>query len=305
MNRSSTVYALGIGRIEFLGAGVHDFFFESGKLGNQLFQYCGLRHYFPKHKLVFLGCEDLQRHLDSVDAQLIPRNLLGRWLSFGLVRGIVFFLVALRFLGRITEEKDGEVFKLALRRGLFWNTYVAQSVFFQHRDVVDQIHMVPILKPSLIQGALDWLKKKEIDPDSCSPVFVHIRRGDYVHWPSDEYPAVLDLNWYERAMGLVQERIKKPVFILMSDDRFYLRDIFEESDGLVISNNSTGIDMALMSLCHSGILSASSFAWWGAVHARSNRNKDAVFLAPKYWGGHRAKKWYPTNFRANWITYVE
>jgi len=280
-------------------------FFEHGRLGNQLFQYCGIKHSFPEHKLVFFGCEDLQRHLESVDARFIPKNTLSRWFPFGLLRRVVFFLVAARLLGRITEERDGEVFKLAVRRGLFWNTYVPQSTFFQHRDVVDQIHTVPSLKLDLFKVALDWLSKKGIDPDSCSPVFVHIRRGDYLNWPSREFPAVLDLAWYERAMMAMQEKNKNAVFILMSDDQFYLRDVFKESDRLVISDNPQEIDMALMSLCHSGILSASSFAWWGAFYARSNQKVYATFLAPQYWGGHRAKKWYPTNFRTNWITYFE
>ena len=148
-------------------------FFENGRLGNQLFQYCGLRHYFPEHKLVFLGCEDLQRHFDAVDARFIPKNALSLWFPFSLLIRIVFFLVAVRVLGRITEEKDGEVFKLAIRKGLFWNSYVAQKVFFQHRDVVDQIRSEPNLKPDLLKVALDWIKKKGVDPDSCSLVFVH------------------------------------------------------------------------------------------------------------------------------------
>ena len=280
-------------------------FFEGGRLGNQLLQYCGLRHYFPGHKLVFLGCEDLQRHFESVDARFIPKNTLGLWFPFSLLRRIVLFLVAARLLGRITEERDGEVFKLSVRNGLFWNIYVPIGVYFHHRDVVDQIRSEPNLKPDLLNVALDWLKRKGVDPDSCSPVFVHVRRGDYLHWPSDEFPAVLDLAWFMRAMKAMQEKIKKPVFILMSDDHFYLRDVFEESDGLLISDNPPEIDMALMSLCHSGILSASSFAWWGAFYARSNQKVNATFLAPKYWIGHRTKKWYPANFRTNWITYLE
>lgn len=280
-------------------------FFEYGRLGNQLFQYCGLRHYFSGHNILFFGCEDLQRHFDSVDARFIHKNALGRWFRFGLLKRIVFFLVAVRVLGRITEERDGEVFKLSFRKGLFWNTYVPQSVCFQHRDVVDQIHSAPNLKPDLLKVALDWLREKRIDLNLDSLIFVHIRRGDYLHWPSNEYPAVLDLAWYERTMKSMQEINIKPVFILMSDDQFYLHDVFIESDRLVISDNPPEIDIALMSLCHSGILSASSFAWWGAFYARSNQRVNATFLAPKYWGGHRAKKWYPTNFRTNWITYVE
>lgn len=280
-------------------------FFENGRIGNQLFQYCGLRHYFPEHKLVFVGFDDLQSHFDAVKVRFIPRSPLGNWFSFGILRRIVFFLVAARVLGRITEEKYSDSFKLYVRKGLLWNILVPQDVFFQHSDFVDQIRETPTLKPALIQSAHKWLKKKEIDLDSRSAVFVHIRRGDYLHWPSHEFPAILNLDWYKRAIGSVQEEIKNSVFIAMSDDQFYLRDVFEESDKLFISDNPPEIDIALMSLCHSGILSASSFAWWGAIYARSNQELNATFLAPTYWLGHRDKKWYPTNFCTNWITYIE
>lgn len=279
-------------------------FFEHGRLGNQLFQYCGLRHYYPKHKLVFFGCEDLQKCSDVVDARFIAKNKLAQWFPFWFLKRIVFFLVAVRLLGRITEDRDGDVFKLADRRGLFWNIYVPQRVFFQHRDAVEQIHSAPALKPALIRVTFDWLRKKQIDLSSSLLVFVHIRRGDYLHWPSREFPAVLDLAWYERAMKSIQDEYKNALFILISDDRFYLRDVFEESEKLVISENSPEIDMALMSLCHSGILSASSFAWWGAFFAASNNNGNGLFLAPTYWAGHRAKQWFPTRFRTNWMTYV-
>lgn len=279
-------------------------FFEHGRLGNQLFQYCGLRHYCSGQKLVFIGCEDLQRHFESVDARFIPKNTLRRWFPFSLLRRIVFFLVAVRLLGQITEEKDSEVYNLAVRKGLFWNTYIAQNIFFQHRDVVEQIHNAPSLKPELLKVALGWLNKKGV-VDSLSAVFVHVRRGDYLHWPSDEFPAVLDLVWYERAIKAIQEKNKNAVIIMMSDDLFYLNDIFNESDRLLISDNPPEIDMALMSLCHSGVLSASSFAWWGAFYARLNQKVDSTFLAPQYWCGHRAKKWYPSNFCNSWINYLE
>jgi len=280
-------------------------FVENGRLGNQLFQYCGLKQYFPEHKIFFVGCGDLQKHFDSVDARFVPINMLVRWFSFGVLSRFIYLLADIGVFCLVREREELGFFKLAVRKGLFWNIYVPRSIYFQRRDVVDKIKAVSCLKPDLIQFALDWLHKKGIDPDLRSVVFVHIRRGDYLHWPSNEFPAVLDLAWYKRAMKSMLEKIKNPVFIFMSDDLFYLRDVFDESERLVISDNPPEIDMALMSHCHSGILSASSFAWWGAFYARSNQKQDGTFLAPRYWCGNRAKKWIPTNFRTNWITYIE
>lgn len=280
-------------------------FFEYGRLGNQLFQYFGLTKFFPNDKLVFVGCESLENCFDSVDARFIHISKVAPLIPYGILKRIVFFLSASRLLGSITESNDLEVFKLIVRRGLFKNIYVAQNVFFQHIDVVKQIQLSLQLNPCLARAALSWLRSKGVNVESGSLVFVHIRRGDYLLWPSQEAPAVLDLAWYKRAIELMQQRIVNPVFVLMSDDHYYVRDFFNESEALIISDNSLDIDFAIMSLCCSGILSPSSFAWWGAFYARSQERQDGVFMAPKYWAGHRSKSWYPAKFYTDWITYIE
>lgn len=280
-------------------------FFENGRLGNQLFQYSGLTKFFPKDKLVFFGCEDLERCFDSVDAEFIPERTLYRWSRFRTLGRMAFFLAKVRIIGLITEDLHSGDYILNVRRGLFWNIHFGHNLFFQHPDVFNQIKITPRLKPYFTDAAHSWLRIKQLNIKSSSLVFVHIRRGDYLQWPAKEFPAVLDLAWYRRAMELMRQKIENPIFILMSDDLYYLRDVFTESDTLVSSDNSREIDLAIMSLCCSGILSASSFAWWGAFYARSQNKLDATFLAPKYWGGHRCKSWFPPKFYTDWLTYIE
>jgi hypothetical protein len=53
-------------------------FFEYGRLGNQLFQYSGICHYFPDHKIVFFDCSDLKDTLEFVEATIIPRERFQR-----------------------------------------------------------------------------------------------------------------------------------------------------------------------------------------------------------------------------------
>ena len=91
----------------------------------------------------------------------------------------------------------------------------------------------------------------------------------------------------------------------MRDDSYYLHDVFKESKNLIISKNSYEVYLIIMSYCLHGILSASSFAWWGAFYARSKHKQNTTFLAPKYWASHRKKKWHPANFQTDWITYIE
>ena len=54
------------------------------------------------------------------------------------------------------------------------------------------------------------------------------------------------------------------------------------------------------------ILSASSLSFCGAyISYLENYSKiNGVYLAPKYWIGHRKKEWYPKTFKNDWITYM-
>jgi hypothetical protein len=49
-------------------------FFQNGELGNQIFQYCGLKKYFPNHKLIFFGCEKLKNTFDNLEVSFISKE---------------------------------------------------------------------------------------------------------------------------------------------------------------------------------------------------------------------------------------
>ena len=277
---------------------------ENGRIGNQLLQYVGLKKYFPKEKIYFLGRKSIDKFFDNVYIHFISIDKLNQFIPYGIVRRILFFLSNIRVIGKIKENQDSKTFKLILQKGLFWKIFLTDNIFFQHKDFLNQINKTPILKPRLINKSLKWLKKRKINININPLVFVHIRRGDYKKWPSKKFPAVLNLNWYKRAMNLIKKKINNPIFIIITDDKYYTKKYFKESKKLLISNNVFQIDLSIMSLCHSGILSASSFSWWGAFFAKKNKKKN-FFIAPKNWAGHRLKKMYPKNFYTSWLTYID
>jgi len=283
--------------------------FRDGELGNQLFQYTGLKKYFPKENLIFFGCDSIYQSFDNLEARFISLKKINDWNFFNILNYIALLLIQTRILGVITENKDSSSakFKIISRKGLFWWIFVTYKIHFQHHDFLEQIDNFPAINSQLHQQAKNWLIKKSVNLKTDSVVFVHVRRGDYLLWPSltISVPAVLSLDWYKRAMSLMKNKIQNPVFILMSDDLYYLQDVFTESEKVIISDNKPIIDLAIMSLCCSGIMSASSFAWWGASYARNIKKDNNFFIAPKYWGGHRIKKWYPKNFQTKWIDYYE
>ena len=123
-------------------------------------------------------------------------------------------------------------------------------------------------------------KKSPFDP----PIFIHIRRGDYVKWPSREKPAVLPASYYHKCIDLIRSKISNPFFIFMSDDPCYVEDIFGDVKNSFISKFSLNEDFAIMTQCRGGILSASSFSWWAAYFSNL-QHPHSHFLGPKYWAG--------------------
>ncbi len=281
-------------------------FIESGRIGNQLFQYCGFKKYFPDHKLVFIGCEDINNIFGNIDAIFIKKEEVKKYIPLSLLIRILNLFVKLKMIGTIKENTNDPDYKLIVNKGIF-RLFATTNIYFQHSDFIKNISFSPTIKTDLMDEALYWLKSKSDIITDRKLLFVHIRRGDYLEWPSRNYPAVLNLAWYKKAMEIMESRYTNPVFIVMGDDHYYLYDVFKESESLIISKNTPRIDITIMSLCHGGILSASTFAWWGAFMSRMNSSceQEKLFLAPKYWAGHRLGKWYPKNFISSWITYID
>lgn len=282
-------------------------FFEDGRLGNQLFQYVGIKKYFPSHKIVLFGFDDLDKVIEPIDAVLFTKKQLSGWLRFGVLRRVMVLLASIRLIGSVEEYKNSSVFSVAIHRGVIPAIYLLKKSYFQHYQIVGEIPNNIRINPNLIKQAKNWLHKQEINGERRALVFVHIRRGDYLQWPSAVYPAVLDLEWYRRAMGQIRDQIANPAFLVCTDDIYYVRDIFGQDPEVIISKNDLGIDLALMSLCQHGILSASSFAWWGAWFSRQNfaDNEQCLYFAPNCWAGYRRKQWYPEGFKADLLTYIE
>jgi hypothetical protein len=275
---------------------------ENGRLGNLLFQYVGLKKYFPKKKLIFIGCNNFQDFFDNIDANFFFIKISNQ-IFFRLFKLTIFALIKIRFLGVIVENPNYKNYKIIIKKGLLPSIIVSNDIFFQHKNIISKINNLPVLKSIILKKGLKWFYKKKINLKK-KIVFIHIRRGDYLQYPSKEYPAVLDINWYKQAIKLIKKKLRNPIFILMSDDKYYLKKIFKESSSVFISYNKPEIDLSIMSFCNAGILSPSSFSWWGAFYAKIRNQNNNYFIAPKYWIGHRIYTWIPENFYTKWITYI-
>lgn len=280
------------------------FFFENGRIGNQLFQYCGLKTYFPKHKIFFFGLNSLKNSFDNIEGIFFDLSNKKKFYFIRILKQTLFFLAKIRIIGKIIESDKEK--KIKIIYGILYNIFVAKEIYFQDKKSVLKIKNLPVFKKIFLFEAQKWLEKKKIFNKRSQLVFVHIRRGDYLSWPDVNYPAVLNLYWYKKAMLTIKKKIKKPIFILMGDDVYYLQDTFKETRSLIISKNPYMVDLSIMSICSHGILSPSSFAWWGAfLSKKKNTNKlKTYFIAKKFWAGHRLQKWYPSKYTSDWLTYL-
>ena len=280
-------------------------FFESGRLGNQLFQYCAIKKFQKNTPVVAVGMQELKAIFTGID--LVGISYSGKILEkiIDQIGRESIAKMARRGLFSLVEEArlpSGAFFQVT--PGLTNKIVYFDEGYYQADNIVDlKITNRLSLKEDIIVSA-----RKKLEQVPCHPMdrfFVHVRRGDYLTWPSVDAPAVLPPLWYQTQLTRIRQKNPSVHFIVMSDDQPYIKKIFAEEKNTSIMNGDVALDFAVMTQCFGGgVLSASSFSWWGAYFCRKKNNK-ATFIAPYYWGGHRKGTWYPESIKTNWMHYEE
>ena len=99
-----------------------------------------------------------------------------------------------------------------------------------------------------------------------NPVALHIRRTDYITNPNH---TCLGLDYYEKA---IKEFDDQPILIFSDDPKWCQEQELFESDRFMISDNDDAyLDLCLMTMCKGHIIANSSFSWWGAWLADTNK----------------------------------
>lgn len=146
---------------------------------------------------------------------------------------------------------------------------------------------------------------KEIIDGIGNPIFLHVRRGDYVR--VQQWHPLMSIEYYEEALKKFDKDV--PVVVLSDDFRWcqeqeiFKPDRFFISESDVKFNNKMQMgdgkmehslvgfwDMCLMSLCDGAIIANSTFSWWGAW-LQKNKNKKVITPNPKKWFGPMYSNW--------------
>lgn len=129
----------------------------------------------------------------------------------------------------------------------------------------------------------------------CNSVSVSVRRGDYV-----TLGHVLPVEYYERAVQYVTQKIPDAKFFCVSDDINWCKETFRDYDFTFVDRPVN--DMQLISECKHNILANSTFAIWGAW-LNMNANKivtrpSRYFFSskPKYAALNNRKDFWPDDW---------
>lgn len=252
---------------------------SNGRLGNQMFQYAGLRGIAANRNFEWL----------------IPRSDNYGDSNYGLFDCFE--------MSSVEEENFGQLNSQSIATGQFHfsqeffnncpdninlHDYFQTEKYF--KNIEDVIRNDFSFKKEIVESCL------EILDELVDPIFIHIRRGDYVNQP-DNHPVCSTL-YYKNSLNHFKDTSSVLIFSddpewcksqeLFSDDRFLISEFnlkynqtSDTNDGRVKSLIPY-YDLCLMSMCQGGIIANSSMSWWGAWLIE---NPTQPIVAPNPWFG--------------------
>lgn len=271
------------------------FFAPGGRLGNILFQLSYLLTIRKADERIFTTqLHDVFSLIKKPRKIYNSNNRLMVAIVDLILDPILFHVLArFRIVGTVFED-NGEI---KCTRGLLNVRYV--KGYFQSDVFANKVQNGISIRNHLKAMAQDIVHRHAGDR---VPVFVHVRRGDYLTWiVQGKYAPLLPLSYYRHAIQNLQTRYGNLHFFLLGDDPQWYRDNFSDIKNATISDNTAGVDLSLMSHCQGGIISNSSFAWWGAALC----NKNLPVIGPMFWFAWQSGHWYPSGMETPWIEYIQ
>lgn len=261
----------------------------AGGLGNQIFQYAFslnfLKNCIPiKYDLSFYQRQkihngfELKSVFEEIDIAFANYRDIFHFLEKKIVNGEKKYL--LKEGCNIIREEEKEEFKylehlLKVNNSYFQGYWQNRSYFEVKSFHLREKLTFKDLSPNDLLNNEILLKIQ-----SSNSVSIHIRRGDYLKSPIHN---ILDINYYKKAVEIIENKITEPIFFIFSDDIGWVKNQELFSDCVFVDNNKNDtayIDMQLMSLCKHNIIANSTFSWWAAW---LNKNTDKIVVSPKTW----------------------
>lgn len=123
----------------------------------------------------------------------------------------------------------------------------------------------------------------------CNSVAVHLRRGDYLYKEVKNHIGVCRLEYYIKAMEIINSKSENVVFYVFSDDIVWCKNNLKSKFKIefISETFSSEESFSLMKNCKNQIISNSTFSWWAAW---LNDNTKKIIIAPEIWWASNPKK---------------
>ena len=113
-------------------------------------------------------------------------------------------------------------------------------------------------------------------------VSLHVRRGDYKYNKGGS--ELLPIEYYARAMQVIEAKVNNPTYFIFSDDIPYAREALPHAERMIFVDHNDEAngheDLRLMSACRHNIIANSTMSWWGAW---LNSDPARLVCAPRVW----------------------
>ena len=122
------------------------------------------------------------------------------------------------------------------------------------------------------------MKRLGLHDSNLTIVGIHHRRGDHLHYERAYKIPHITMGYIGPSMDLFRNMFNNTVmFIYVSDDKEWIKNNMKrDKDVIVGSSDSTGDDLALLSLCHHTIMTRGTFSTWAAMLAGGLYIRDAL-----------------------------
>ncbi|MFC5283374.1 alpha-1,2-fucosyltransferase [Pedobacter alpinus] len=255
-----------------------------GGLGNQLFQYALGKNlalinntelkldlnYFKKSSFRTFELN----HFNINEKEIIAQNI--KYLKWANSKNKLLNSLYNFFFTEpeIYKEKhfhfDNEVFKCKNESYLsgFWQS---EKYFI---SIKKQIQETLTFNPSFNHKFNNQIQQI----NNSESVALHVRRGDYL---KNKNHLLLNLQYYEKALDLLTEKLTNPEIFIFSDDIEWCKlNLDVKLPHQFMSRNESHEDLKLMALCKHFIIANSTFSWWGAY---LSKNLSKIVICPKNW----------------------
>ena len=263
-----------------------------GRLGNQMFQYAFL-----------LSISNHQNYKIKIPSYKKNENLLP--LIFELNDDIDFNVSSFE---RFKNENNFNIVTFDSR--ILNYSFFCKDVYgyFQSYKYFDHIYKIVLnnfkFKDNIYEIVKKIISSNNLDLENI--FFLHIRGTDYLKKP--DYHFNLDESYYTKALKCFPKNRKCLVF---TDDIEYIKNFrFLNNERFIFANQlfksinnkyQSAYELCLMTLCNGGIISNSSFSWWGAY--LQNNHNNIVSPNKSYWFGYKYKFDASDLIYPSWIQY--